>query len=576
MLRVTPVYGSRWDKHGTAPSGSCTLIEYAGVSILLNAGECSSADFDFAELPEHDCLLISDSTLASVGNLPLYYKKQAEQNRIPNMYATFPTVKMGQMALYDKHANLSLDGASPPFSLEELDEAVSQLQTIKYSQAIYLPSVEDPQLSITAHRAGHVVGGAFFVLQRVQDETVVVVTATYNVAKELHLDSSTLLQHASTPDVLVTRPGGPSMRALQALYSPSSSSGNKKNTQQAPPLVSQVQRQLVEHILSVLRRDGNTLLPVDASGRSLELILLLSQHWEKHRLSGTYNLVWLGPMVGNTIEFGRSQLEWMNVRLGKQLEQSGSALNPFALKGVTVCSSAAELDRISQNGNPSCVVASGLSLDHGPARDLLLKWADNDNHAVIFTDSAGALLRKQMLDEKQKDSANSSNNEAAAALAPESEETAEDTLAGEAIASGKVSKYTTSYQLLLHWAKAQVEDREMDDSIDIDVLLPRRVPLAGQELTEFLEMEDAALKSKRRKEEELAMLREVEIAKGQLRLGEDIEKENASGSGMISPKKQTATSRSGRSKKSRFDQSLFLKFSKPLHCKFKILPARDF
>jgi hypothetical protein len=343
------------------------------------------------------------------------------------------------------------------------------------------------------------------------------------------------------------------MRALNALY-----------TKSQPPLVSQVQRNLVEQILSTLRRDGNTLLPVDASGRCLELILLLSQHWERHRLTGTYNLVFLGPMVPNTLEFGRSQLEWMNTRLGKQLEQSGSSLNPLALKGVTLCASTAELDRIIQNGNPSCVVASGLTLDHGPARDLLLKWADNDNHAVIFTDSSGAMLRKEtQLDDTSADN-KASNPETAVADA--AEEAAEDTLlAGEAIGAGQqVSKFTTSYQLLLHWAKAQVEDREMDDSIDVDVLLPRRLPLAGQELTAFLEQEEAALQSKRQRQQEEAMLREVEIAKGQLRLGEEMEKENTSSS----PKKQSRVAGAKASKKSRFDQSLFLKFSKPLHCKF--------
>ena len=39
----------------------------------------------------------------------------------------------------------------------------------------------------------------------------------------------------------------------------------------------------------------------------------------------------------------------------------------------------------SSNGNPTCVLASGLSLDHGPARDLLLKWADKISlHGIIL------------------------------------------------------------------------------------------------------------------------------------------------------------------------------------------------
>jgi hypothetical protein len=64
------------------------------------------------------------------------------------------------------------------------------------------------------------------------------------------------------------------------------------------------------------------------------------------------------------------------------------------------------------------------------------------------------------------------------------------------------------------------------------------------------------------------MLREVELAKGQLRLGED--EATSGGAGLASSIKAMAPMRMAAPrprKKSRFDSSLFLKFSKPLHCK---------
>ena len=39
------------------------------------------------------------------------------------------------------------------------------------------------------------------------------------------------------------------------------------------------------------------------------------------------------------------------------------------------------------NGNPSCVLASGAALDHGPARDLLIRWGANPDNLVLLTDS---------------------------------------------------------------------------------------------------------------------------------------------------------------------------------------------
>ena len=642
MLRVTPIYGSRWHPDGPSSSGSCTLVEYADVKVLINAGG-PVANFDFQQLPPHDCFLLTDSTLKSIGSFPQYAASQRRRyssndnkdgRRPPPMYATFPTVKMGQMSLYDYHANACLDGDSPPYSLNDMDRAFGQLQTIKYSQEILLPSTQQPRLSITAHHAGHVVGAAFFVLKRILDETIVVVTATYHIAKELHLDSSTLLKYATTPDVLITSPGGPAFPILSQLYT------DKKLTS---PLVSQAEKQVVEHILSVLRRDGNLLLPVDASGRVLELVLLLSQHWDRHRLHGAYNLVWLGPMVQNTLEFCQSQLEWMSTKLGNQFDSGGKGgQHPYSLRGVQLCTTVEELQTIlQQNHNPTCVLASGLSLDHGPARDLLLKWADNDNHSILFTDSSmclerfrlrqattvptsttsvnsillqgGGLGTAPIIPSSATTSASSAAAAAAAAVSAtmasgvtttavttsthagavttssatatatattvptDQEEAQEETLVGLPMAPEEMSNFSTTYQLLHHWATAQVQDVEMEDCIVVDVLVPQRSPLAGPELKAFLEQEEAARKLQRQQEEERAMLREVELAKGRLRLGEEQQQsqsqtqsyETNKSSLEAAPSNASRTAMTTRiKKKSRFDSSLFLKFSKPLHCMF--------
>jgi cleavage and polyadenylation specificity factor subunit 2 len=602
MLRITPIYGSRWDAEGPSKLGACTLVEYAHVKVLVNAG--LNSDYDFSDLPLHDCLLLTDSTLEHMGGIPKYHQQHPDTP----MYATFPTVKMGQMTLYDHHSNVCLDGGTCPFSMEEMDRAFASLITIKYAQTLLLPP-HKPQVAITAHRAGHVVGGAFYVLQRLQDETVVVVTATYHIAKELHLDSSTLLQHGSTPDVLVTHPGGPAMTTLSNLYT------QKKL---APPLVTQSERQLVEHVLAVLRRDGNVLIPVDASGRVLELVLLLSQHWDRHRLQGTYNLVWLGSMVVNTLEFCRSQLEWMSTVLGNQFDSPGKG-HPYALNGVQLCTSMGELEAVLANGNPTVVLSSGLSLDHGPARDLLVKWADNDNNAVIFTDSSQCHVRPWIRRQNHHQEATPPINlftpaattttsastsavasmttttatttiagstdattvptGAAATASAEPEETPDDDnqtnsistrMMAAAIPETDVSEFTASYQLLRHWCLAQLEDREMEDSVWVDVLVPHRAPLAGSELKSFLEQEEAGRLYKRKQEEERAMLREVELAKGRLRLGEEDAKESVVAASKSSNLAAAAAAPRPK-KKSRFDSSLFLKFSKPLHCELNSL-----
>lgn len=690
MLRVTPLYGSRWEKSGAARSGSCTLVEYADVRVLVDVGLRNNEDTSFWEnLPPHDCLVLTDSTLESMGSLPLYVngrKRALEKQRkgtnslpnrssdprrrsssllrrtsslgeetedqrrlsrliadqldeesssgnsndeIPPIFATFPTVKMGQMTLYDHHANISLDGGRPPYTLEEMDRAIAMLRTIKYSQTLTLPltplvlaadnsavgTKPTPLLSVTAHRAGHVVGGAFYRFERLRDETSVVLTGNaYHIAKELHLDACTLLKNGTGADVLVTRPGGPAFPLVNALYSK-----KKKNTL----LASRARQDLTERILGFLRRDANVLLPVDASGRALELILLLNRFWAKQNLGGSYNLVWFGSMVQNTLEFGRSQLEWMNSQLGNHIfdtsyrKRAGTnddfgerGKHPYLLKHVTLCTNLSELDKVlaESNDNPTCVLANGLTLDHGPARDLFLRWADNDNNAVIFTDSSQCWERKtnekMVPDTAAKDetatkafaqtessasSASSRIIESAptipgvaateAADATDDHHNAselEDSMMGKPISEGDASPFTVAYQLLKHWAMAQAEDREMDDVVEVDVLVPSRKPLAGIELAAFLEREEASRLARRKKEEEEAMLREVELAKGRLRLGEDTQSGTGATTEASAPTNATSSPSKAshlpffRKKKSRFDSSLFLKFSKPLHLTFEL------
>lgn len=774
MLRITPIYGSTTTTTTTTTSGSCsgeeennkpkdandnacvacpppscTLVEYGGVRLLIDVGwDESCTKMSKKDLPlDVDAILVTDSTLSSIGGLPRYFgrkrkkqrhrkvdgdqsggdemeeetkKKEMENNNNeeeegdeeedasssmsspPPIYGTFPTMKMGQMTLYDAHANNSLDGKNPGYDLEDVDEVLStsRFHTLKYSQTLYLPNdsssdetadTEDPKikgrqpyqqqplLGITPHRAGRVTGASFWILRRLADETEVVIAPSYHHARERHLDSTTLHRYAAAADVLVTRPGGPT-GLLGSLYRPPS--GGKAAL--GSPSVGRDEGELIELVMAALRRGGNALLPVDASGRVLELLLLLSQQWDRHRLGSAYNLCWVGSMSWNTTEFSRSQLEWMAEPLGRQFDSQRG--HPFALKSVHICSSLTELDQVieSSGGNPSAVLASGPTLDSGPARDLLLRWADNPDHVIVLTDSSRCVLRGDILadrmgqndddddgdvvvvdaDEDEEDdkdisiptakttgkgtrkresrigrSSRSSLSEdkdtmmttnsgttatkagktltrslstgktstttstattatTAAGASSSADDGAEDdtNIVGSAIAQSDVSVGSTSAQLLRKWCEAKAAGEEMPDVVDIDVLVPHRAPLAGTELKSFLAEEEATRRRKKAEEERRAMLREVELAKGRLRLGEDDASSTVGGgssnrldgkgavrvgSSSMSSTTGTSSKKGGKlsagggagqppKKKSRFDPDMFLKFSKPLHMTFEV------
>ena len=54
---------------------------------------------------------------------------------------------------------------------------------------------------------------------------------------------------------------------------------------------------------------------------------------------------------------------------------------------------------VKEDHNPTCVLASGASLDCGPARDLFIRSAENSDYAIILTNSHRCVLRGKVAKE---------------------------------------------------------------------------------------------------------------------------------------------------------------------------------
>lgn len=89
---------------------------------------------------------------------------------------------------------------------------------------------------------------------------------------------------------------------------------------------------MLDIVMATLRNDGSVLMPVDTAGRVLELMLLLEKHWAQNRLS--YTLALLAPVAYNTLEFAKTQLEWMNEQVAKGFDSSRDKDNPFSMRLV--------------------------------------------------------------------------------------------------------------------------------------------------------------------------------------------------------------------------------------------------
>jgi cleavage and polyadenylation specificity factor subunit 2 len=85
----------------------------------------------------------------------------------------------------------------------------------------------------------------------------------------------------------------------------------------------------------------------------------------------------------STIEFAKSQVEWMNNKIVQSFEVG--RYNPFDFKHIKLCCSLSELNRIQTPSKNKLVLASTADLQSGFSRNLFAEWCENPKNTIIFT-----------------------------------------------------------------------------------------------------------------------------------------------------------------------------------------------
>ncbi|PSC73960.1 cleavage and polyadenylation specificity factor subunit 2 [Micractinium conductrix] len=336
------------------------LLELAGFAFLLDCGWSDAYDVAqlapvLAVLPRVDAVLLSHSDPQHLGALPYLVGRAGLAAPV---YATSPVHKMGQMAMYDQYLSRQAQSEFDTFNLDDVDAAFARVTPLRYQQNLAL-SGKGVGITLTPFAAGHLLGGAVWRIRWGGEDFVYAVD--YNHRKERHLNGTALESAFQRPALLISD-------ALNAL--------------QSAPEKSTKEKDLLEAVMTTLRGDGSVLLPIDTAGRLLELVLLLEKHWSEHRL--TYPLVLLSAMAYSTLEFAKSQLEWMNEALTRQLGHARD--NPFSTRFLKLCSSREELSHLPHG--PKLVLATLPSLEAGFSRNLFADWAEDPRNAVVFVTAA--------------------------------------------------------------------------------------------------------------------------------------------------------------------------------------------
>lgn len=360
QIKFTQLYGATYD------SPLCSLLEINSFTFLIDCGWTEEFDVKLLDplkeaIPRIDAVLLSHPDTAHLGALP--YAIGRLGLKVP-IYATQPTCRMGQMFMYDQYLSHHATSEFDLFDLDDVDTAFDYqtVHQLKFQQNLRLAGTGDG-LTITPFAAGHMIGGSIWRITSAVGEDVVY-AVNYNHRKELHLNSTALSNLFSRPALMIADADSGQPQYAEKTRGP----------------------KLLDSIMLALRNDGSILMPVDTAGRVLEVMLLLEKHWAVNRLS--YPLALLSPVAYNTLEFAKSQLEWMNEQVAKEFENSRDKDNPFSMRYLKLCHTREELGRLPQG--PKLVLATLPSLQAGMARELFVEWAADPRNLILFTQAAEA------------------------------------------------------------------------------------------------------------------------------------------------------------------------------------------
>jgi cleavage and polyadenylation specificity factor subunit 2 len=363
IIKVTPLSGAQDE------SPPCYLLQIDDFGILLDCGWDENFNMQYIDLiKKHlhqiDAVLLSYPDPPHLGALPYLVGKVGLDCPI---YATFPVYKMGQMFMYDVYQSRKNSEEFDIFTLDDVDAAFEKIQHLKYSQSISFKG-KGQGLVITPLPAGHMLGGTIWKIVKDGEEEVVYMV-DYNHKKERHLNGC-MLDSIGRPQLLIT---------------------DAYNADYAHARRRLRDEQLMTHIIQTMRNDGNVLICVDTAGRVLELAQLLDQMWRSQE-SGlmTYSLALINNVSYNTVQFAKSQVEWMSDKIMRAFEDRRN--NPFQFRHVQLCHNLTDLAKVP---DPKVVLASGPDMECGYSRDLFVQWCSNPRNTIVLTNrtSPGTLAR---------------------------------------------------------------------------------------------------------------------------------------------------------------------------------------
>ncbi len=339
---------------------SAILLQTRESQVLLDCGINPGAinpleafprlDVTQFDLDMLDAVIISHAHLDHCGLLPFLYKYGYDGPT----YCSVPTLSLMTLLQLDYLDVLAKQGVTPPYDQRDIRETVLHTIPLRYGVVTDIA----PDIRLTLHNAGHILGSSIIHLHIGEGLHNIVYTGDYKYGK------TQLLESASTEfprvETVITEStyGGPG---------------------DIMPSRTEAEEQLIATINKTLERGGKVLIPVQAVGRSQEIMLVIDKYMRQGKLKEVP--VFIEGMLSDATAIHTAHPEYLSKEVRNSILHEG--VNPFQSEYFTIVEHPSAREEVIDGGECIIMATSGM-LEGGPITEYFKHLASDPRNAVTF------------------------------------------------------------------------------------------------------------------------------------------------------------------------------------------------
>lgn len=352
---------------------SCLFLQTPNSKVILDcgvnvAGIDEKTAFPYLNVPEFnlstlDAVIVTHAHLDHTGFVPYLYHYGYEGPT----YCTTPTRDMMTLLQQD-HIDISHREDKPlPFNIKDVKETIKRTITLDYGEVTDI----SPDIRLTLHNAGHIVGSAMAHLHIGDGKHNFVYTGDFKNEKSRLLEPS------------VTR-----FPRIESMVMESTYGGHEDVT----PTRNTAEKELIKSIYGTLNNGGKVLIPVFAVGRAQEIMIVLEEYINHGILKDVP--VYIDGMIWEATAIHTAHPEFLSNDLRDQIFHIGK--NPFTSEVFKKVTNNEQRRKLIDSKEPCVILSTSGMLTGGNSVEYFKMLCEDEKNSIIFVgyQSEGSLGRR--------------------------------------------------------------------------------------------------------------------------------------------------------------------------------------